>query len=412
MIEKKTPRIGVFGFCMIMVAYTVTLNVTTTGATIVRDMSVPMTWFCFLIGCIFLIFTGMLSGNMGLRERVTTDAVWKYCYGTAFTSILSVVLSLCLILWMCFDAYYSASAAEMIFGAGKGWIFVIGVVVTTLITWYGLTRGVETLAILGKISLPFAGVIYVVLMYFIFKQGGGWKGVVVDYKPLGVMGMGTAINIIASQYMCMAGMWGDLACEVDVKKSVNIGIVVGFTVHFLMGTLGVLGYVVTGAYGINAVALALGGVANILTNIFCFLAINNSQPSTVHIASNLFHGSLPVKKRTCDWIIPIVLAAGALYIRFVSSLDIFSQVASFVGAVMGPSVGVSLCDYWLCKGGTIDMSDAPRKVCPNGLISILLGVVVAVIFTYIIPGMPGGLIGCFGAALIRWLMHAIAPKLD
>lgn len=413
--EKQSPKLTTRGLAMIMIAYTVTLNATSSGGNIGRGLPLIPGMIAILCGWIVLSTLAVLAGRMGTKTRYRTDVIWKYVYGTTGQKIPSLLIAIALVIWMCFDCWYCASAFKYLLPISPHIGFAIGGLICTAATIYGTSAGVMTLKKLGDVTLPFCGIFIVVVIFYLVHMGGGY-GEMIQYvpNPMEKMPFITAVNLCVAQYITVTGMWSDVTAEVKTNKAVMIAIPLGMFVNAVMATMGQYGYIVTGIIGINAVAAQIGGWINIVLNILCILAICNSQASSVHMAAVQFSGATGTSHKYQVWCIgiDIVLLLGAFMIEYVYSLNIFTSFASVVGCVIGPSVGVTLTEFWIVRKGDLDGTKVPGHWNVGSILSLIVGTIAAVIFTYYVTFLPGVILAVLFAALARIILWKIAPSLN
>lgn len=406
-IEKTKGTVGTFSMAMVFIGYGITINAVGIGASLGKGMTLRAGIIAMIVGTILLSIMATLSALMGERARYTTSVIWQYVYGRAGGRIPSIVVGISLILWTFFDLWYVGAAMKGIFKSVPHVPFIIGEIIILCFCLYGSLKGLQGLAKIANATIPIAVILFAYVTYMTAVRAGG-LAVLDAYVPApeNAINMATGINIVVGHFICCTGLWGDLTCEAKTKKAVIVAVPAGMLANMAIHFVGQFGVIGLNAYGLDAVANALGGVLMIILHIFTIVAVINTTPSTFHLVKIQLGTSIGHPK---FWAVagPIIGVSGAFIVEYVTSLSLISVWSQIVACVMSPVVGVSLAEFWLGRKGECAVDEMPPLFCKMPVLSLAVTFVFALICTFFIPSVPTS----FGAATFGFIFHCIMLKI-
>ncbi|MBQ6663398.1 MAG: hypothetical protein IJM69_07660, partial [Firmicutes bacterium] len=395
-IERKKGIVGPWGLAMVFIGYGITINAVGIGASLGQGMTMTRGWIAMFFGFIILSILATVSGYMGFETRYPTSIVWRYIYGFFGGRIPSIIVGVSIVLWTFFDCWYVGAAMKGIFKSAPVLAFVIGELICLCFCLYGAIKGLAGLAKVATATIPIAIVLFIIVCVQEVIRGGGISNMMA-YNPLAdqKIGMGTGINIVVGHFICCTGLWGDLTCEANVKKAVNIAIPAGMLANIAVHFVGQFGVISLGAFGLDAVANALGGVIMIVLHVFTIVAVINTTPGSYHLVKTQLGDSIG---HPLVWAIagPVIGCCGAFLIEFVMSLGFISTWSTIVSAVMSPVVGVSLAEFFFGIKTQCPKEYMPPKWRKAPLFSLAVTFIVCVYCSFALTGMPIALIGSIG----------------
>lgn len=408
--QKKQPTVGTFSMAMVFIGYGITINAVGIGASLGQGMTLRNGIIAMIVGTILLSVMATLSGLMGSKSRYTTSIIWRYVYGNVGGRIPSVIVGISIIMWTFFDLWYVGAAMKGIFKNHPHLAFFIGELVALAFCLYGALKGLQGLAKIANATIPVAVILFAILTIKVAQRGGGLEAMS-QYVPTpeNLIPMATGINIVVGHFICCTGLWGDLTCEAKTKRAVMVAIPAGMIANMAIHFVGQFGVIGLNAYGIDAVANAIGGWLMIVTHLFTIVAVLNTTPSSYHLVKIQLGDSLG---HTKFWAIagPLIGCTGAFIVEYVTSLSMISYWSQIVACVMSPVVGVSLAEFWIGRKGNCPEDEVPAPFRKWPLVSLLLSFIFAVICTFFIPAVPTSFAAATFGFVIHWIFCSTLEK--
>ena len=165
----------------------------------------------------------------------------------------------------------------------------------------------EGLAKIANATIPFAIILFAILTFKVADLSGGMSALAAyQPDPANQISMSTGINIVVGHFIVCTALWGDLTCEAKTKWAVVVAVPAGMIANMAIHFVGQFGVIGLDAYGIDAVANAVGGWLMIVTHLFTMVAVFNTTPSTFHLVKiqlgdSLGHPKFWGCRRSGDW---------------------------------------------------------------------------------------------------------------
>lgn len=403
---EKNKRLSTFNLTFIILAYTCTINHVTVGAEIGTGNTLKAAMLAIFLGWIVLSAIAVLSGGMGAKCRMTGHEIWNYVFGTKTANVLSLVVSFCLVCWSFFDFWYVGSILKNAMKSCPNLGFVLGVIIVAVCAVLGAIKGVTSLKWLTTASIPFALLIFIGLIYAIVKSAGGIENVAA-YVPSEPLTFATSVNLFIASIFPITGLWSDVTHESKSVKSVAIAMPVGLLMMACLDTIGIFGAVGMGCYGIVEISVQLGGALYFVTNVFILIAQANTVPSNTHVLATECSDALNKNYKIFVIGQPAIAVIVSVIIEYVADISILSSWVGVVGCIFSPVFGITIAEFWLIRKGVLSVEEKLKSFTGISLISLLIGVLTAVYFTYFNPVLPGTLTAIIAGLVVQLILRKV-----
>lgn len=330
--------------------------------------------------------------------------IWKHIFGIRGASILSTIVGICLVCWSFFDFWYVGSIISNVMPEHENFGFFLGVSLVAVCAILGAIKGVSSLAWLSTASIPFALIIFAVLVAVVVNHSGG-MAVMMQYQPSNQLSFAASINLVVASIFPITGLWSDVTYEAKSLKTVAIAMPIGMLMLAALDIVGVFGFIGMNCHDITAIALQLGGALFYVVNIFVFIAQANTVPSNTHVLATELSDALRIPKKYFVLIQPIIAVIASLIIEYVADISILSNWVSVVGCIFSPIFGITLGEYWVIRKGVLNINKEVPAFYPIAFISALVGVVTALYFTYFNPILPGTIISILVGFIVQIVLR-------
>lgn len=401
--------LSTFNLTFIILAYACTINHITVGAQIGTENTLKSGLLAIVTGWIILSVIAVLSGGMGAKCRLTGHAIWNYVFGTKGANVLSVVVATCLVCWSFFDFWYVGSIIKNAMPNYPDIGFILGVSIVAVCAILGAIKGVTSLKWLTTASIPFALVIFIALLAAIVKDAGGIEAVNA-YVPKEQMTFSASINLFIASIFPITGLWSDVTYEARSVKTVAIAMPIGLLMMACLDTVGLFGSAGMGCYGIIEISLQLGGALYVATNIFIIIAQANTVPSNTHVLATEFGDVFKISKTVFVIAQPVLAVIASIIIEYVADISLLSSWVSVVGCIFSPVFGITIAEFWIVEKGNLNLEKKPGEIYPTSFISLAVGVIAAIYFTYFNPVLPGTLTAIVVGLVLQIILRKLVTR--
>ena len=325
------------------------------------------------IVCLYMCFMGMEACDTG---KTTVEMAADVLGAKGGQYVISLMLGIACIGWFGIQSAVCGSSFSSMIASFTG--IQIPVWISTAI-WGVLmvvtaAYGYKGLKILNYVAVP---ALLIVIVYGVVKALGGNGGIapVMNYTPAAPMGLVTGISLTVATFALGGVISGDYSRFAknrgDVVKSTVFGVI---PIGIVMISLGAVLTMVTGKYDISAVLVSVGVPAfGLIALILATWTTNVTNAYSGGLAiGNLFGTGEGKFKFTT-----VVAGGVGTILGAVGLLGHFQGFLSILTAFIPPIAGVVITSYWIIGKGKGENKVQNKGVDIIGLVSFLLGAVVA-----------------------------------
>lgn len=334
--------------------------------------------------CMFMIFMGMLGCDTGLPTSVAASCALGE-KGAKY--IISTILAISCIGWFGIQAAVCGASFSSMFGDMTGiavpvWLSSVVWGVIMLLTACFRFAGLKWL---NKIAVPLLGI---VLAYTLIDTlVGGGAAALSQHVPTAPMSFVSALSATVGSFVVAAAISGDYCrfakSRTDVIKSSIVGVVPAGLAILMIGAILAI---CTGSYDISVVLASSGlPLVGLIALILATWTTNVSNAYSGGLSLSVLLGQDEKKSQlttAISGIIGTVLAA-------VGILNSIQGFLSLLSAIVPALIGTMVADYWIIGKGKSEHFRERKGFYAPGLISFLLGALVACVTGGTFASIPG-----------------------
>ena len=334
--------------------------------------------------CVFMSFMGMEGCDTGLPTAVMASCALGE-KGAKY--IISSILAISCIGWFGIQAAVCGASFSSMFGDMTGaaipvWLSSVVWGIIMLLTACFRFTGLKWL---NKIAVPLLGVVLAYTLIDTLVSGG--TQVLSGYVPTAPMSFVSAVSATVGSFVVAAAISGDY-CRFarnrnDVVKSSVVGVLPAGLVILMIGAILAI---CTGTYDISVVLASSGlPLVGLIALILATWTTNVSNAYSGGLSLSVLLGQDEKKSQlttAISGIIGTVLAA-------VGILNSIQGFLSLLSAIVPALIGTMVADYWIIGKGKSEHFRERKGFYAPGLISFLLGALVACVTGGTFASIPG-----------------------
>lgn len=324
---------------------------------------------------IVTLFTSLV-GDIGTKYGVPFAAYVRAPFGYKGANIAGLIRAIPGLYWFGFLTWIGAGSMNKIFGIifpgfnNLGLMIVIFAAIQILNTMYGL----KAMAKFGWLAIPSLAIMFGAILIGTLNKYNITIPEIMAIETEGGYSFAFAVAGIAGGWLTMALNGSDLSRQ--IKRDINynemnffkrnkraiLGQVVGLMfVGVITMLIGVASGITSGFWDLNDVVPDLFSNSNIAL-ILCFIVIVFAQWST-NTAANLLPPALvllnfsPKIKYWMSTIICGVISIGIMPWKIQSSGGFLVDIQSWISQMLGPIIGIMLCDYFIIRKCKLNVKD-------------------------------------------------------
>ena len=338
--------------------------------------------------CVYMIFIGMQACDTGLPVAVMASGALGE-KGARY--VISTLIAIACIGWFgiqsatCGQAFASMVAPLLGMEASTGFVAVCSIIwgVIMLAT---ACAGFKGLKWLNYIAVPLLVIVCLYgLIAGIVRNDGG--AAISAYAPETSAGLVYGISMVVASF-ALGGVISADYCRfaksrADVVKSSIVGVM---PAGLFMLLTGALMSIVTGQYDISAILVSLG--VPVLGLIALVLATWTTNVTNAYSGGLALSNLLGFDESKFKVTTGISGAIGTLLAAF-GLLNAFQGFLSLMSALIPPLAGVIIAAYWITGRGKKENFSFKKGVSAAGLISFIVGALVACITGGTFASFPG-----------------------
>jgi len=338
--------------------------------------------------CAYMIFIGMQACDTGLPVSVMASGALGE-KGARY--IISIILTLACVGWFgiqsatCGSAFASMLAAMMGIEASNI-LTVICSIVWGVIMLVTACEGFKGLKWLNYIAVPLLVVVclYGLIAGIVTNDGGK---AIASYAPEASAGMVFGISMVVASF-ALGGVISADYCRfaknrTDVVKSSIVGVI---PAGLFMLMTGALMSIVTGEYDISAILASLG--VPFIGLIALVLATWTTNVTNAYSGGLALSNLLGFDESKFKVTTAIAGGVGTLLAAF-GLLNAFQGFLSLMSGLIPPLAGVVIAAYWIVGGGKRENFSVKDGFSAAGVISFIVGALVACITGGTFANFPG-----------------------
>jgi cytosine permease len=360
----------------------------------------------YVIVCVYMTFIGSQAADLG---RPTT-VIFSRCFGTRGSGIaVGLILVISCTGWFAFQTYVCASSFVAILNTYLGFNFPLWLscLIWGIAMFITSVCGFGFIKILNIISVPLLIVILVYAVIYILQQPGAADNIM-SYIPPTPMPFITGLTFTVSGFAVGAVICGDYTryakSRIDTALSSFIGVI---PLGVLTLVIGAMLAIYAGNYDVTVMFSSMGiPVIGLLTLILATWTTNTANAYSAGIAAvNLF--KLNDNKRA---IATLIVGIIGTILAIAGVINFFTAFLSFITSFLPPMAGVAIADYWIKGKGNFKTWRVWDGINWLGVISWIVGIVVAMTTTFFVPTLNG----IIASLLIYWLLVSVvkSPKVN
>jgi NCS1 family nucleobase:cation symporter-1 len=358
----------------------------------------------------------VLNAHAGTKYGIPFPVLARASFGTLGSNIPALLRALVACGWFGIQTWIGGQAFNsLIILVLPGWaVFSWGPAVGFLIFWgmnvYFIVKGTESIRWLESFAAPFLIVMGLVLLYWAWKNGGGFGPIL--SQPSKFQTIGEFWQFFIPSLTGMVGFWATISLNIPdftryakSQKAQIIGQAIGLPPT--MALFSFIGIAVTSATVVifgeaiwdpvvllskfhNPIVVFLSLISLLVATLTTNIAANVVSPANDF--ANLFPKKINfVKGGLITAVVGIVMMPWKLLSDF--SAYIFGWLIGY-SSFLGPIAGILICDYFIIRGQHLEVKDLyirngiyeyNKGFNPKGIISLAAGVFVALIGLIIRP---------------------------
>ena len=338
--------------------------------------------------CVYMIFIGMQACDTGLPVAVMASGALGE-KGARY--VISTLLAIACIGWFGIQSATCGQAFATMVAPLLGMEATTGFVAVCSIIWGAIMlatacAGFKGLKWLNYIAVPLLVIVCLYgLIAGITKNDGG--SVIASYAPETSSGLVFGISMVVASF-ALGGVISADYCRfaksrADVVKSSIVGVM---PAGLFMLLTGALMSIVTGQYDISAILVSLG--VPVLGLIALVLATWTTNVTNAYSGGLALSNLLGFDESKFKITTGISGAIGTLLAAF-GLLNAFQGFLSLMSALIPPLAGVIIAAYWITGRGKKENFSFKKGVSGAGLVSFLIGALVACITGGTFASFPG-----------------------
>jgi len=370
-----------------------------------------------VLGNIIVLIPMVLNAHAGTKYGIPFPVLARSSFGTLGSNVPALLRALVACGWFGIQTWIGGEAFNsLIILLLPSWaVFSSGPAVGFMIFWamnvYFIVKGTESIRWLESFAAPFLIVMGLVLLYWAWKNGGGFGPIL--SQPSKFQTMSKFWQFFIPSLTGMVGFWATISLNIPdftryakSQRAQIIGQAIGLPPT--MALFSFIGIAVTSATVVifgeaiwdpvvllskfhNPFVVFLSLVSLIIATLTTNIAANVVSPA--NDLANLFPKKINfVKGGLITAVIGIVMMPWKLLSDF--SAYIFGWLIGY-SSFLGPIAGILICDYFIIRDQHLEVKDLyirngiyeyKRGFNPKGIVSLAAGVFVALI-GLIIPSL-------------------------
>lgn len=381
---------------------------------------------------IVTLFTSLV-GDIGTKYGVPFAAYIRAPFGYKGANIAGLIRAIPGLYWFGFLTYIGAGSMNKIFAIifpgfdNLSLMIIVFAAIQILNTMYGL----KAMAKFGWVAIPALAIMFLAILIGTLNKYNITIPEIMAIETKGGYSFAFAIAGIAGGWLTMALNGSDLSRQIKRDENYNelgffkrnkralIGQVIGLMmVGVVTMLIGVASGITSGFWDLNDVIPDL--FTNNLALILCFITVVFAQWST-NTAANLLPPALILlnfSPKLKYWMSTVICGVFAIAIqpwKIQSSGGFLVDVQSWISQMLGPIIGIMLCDYFIIRKTKLNVEDLYKfdgqyKYSNGYNICALIA-----LFGSFIIGLNFGdyafFVGLFSSSFVYWiLMLKLNPK--
>ena len=324
--------------------------------------------------CVFMSFMGMEGCDTGLPTAVMASCALGE-KGAKY--IISTILAISCIGWFGIQAAVCGASFSSMFGDMTGiaipaWLSSVVWGIIMLLTACFRFAGLKWL---NKIAVPLLGIVLAYTLIYTLVTGGA--DALSGYIPTAPMSFVSAVSATVGSFVVAAAISGDYCrfarSRSDVVKSSVVGVLPAGLAILMIGAILAI---CTGTYDISVVLASSGlPLVGLIALILATWTTNVSNAYSGGLSLSVLLGQDEKKSQlttAISGIVGTILAA-------VGILNSIQGFLSLLSAIVPALMGTMIADYWIMGKGKVEHFRQREGFYAPGVISFLLGALVACI---------------------------------
>ena len=324
--------------------------------------------------CVFMSFMGMEGCDTGLPTAVMASCALGE-KGAKY--IISTILAISCIGWFGIQAAVCGASFSSMFGDMTGiaipaWLSSVVWGIIMLLTACFRFAGLKWL---NKIAVPLLGIVLAYTLIYTLVNNG--TDALSGYVPTAPMSFVSAVSATVGSFVVAAAISGDYCrfarSRSDVVKSSVVGVLPAGLAILMIGAILAI---CTGTYDISVVLASSGlPLVGLIALILATWTTNVSNAYSGGLSLSVLLGQDEKKSQlttAISGIVGTILAA-------VGILNSIQGFLSLLSAIVPALMGTMIADYWIIGKGRVEHFREREGFYAPGVISFLLGALVACI---------------------------------
>ena len=324
--------------------------------------------------CVFMSFMGMEGCDTGLPTAVMASCALGE-KGAKY--IISTILAISCIGWFGIQAAVCGASFSSMFGDMTGiaipaWLSSVVWGIIMLLTACFRFAGLKWL---NKIAVPLLGIVLAYTLIYTLVNNG--TDALSGYVPTAPMSFVSAVSATVGSFVVAAAISGDYCrfarSRSDVVKSSVVGVLPAGLAILMIGAILAI---CTGTYDISVVLASSGlPLVGLIALILATWTTNVSNAYSGGLSLSVLLGQDEKKSQlttAISGIVGTILAA-------VGILNSIQGFLSLLSAIVPALMGTMIADYWIMGKGKVEHFRQREGFYAPGVISFLLGALVACI---------------------------------
>jgi NCS1 family nucleobase:cation symporter-1 len=369
-----------------------------------------------ILGNVIVLIPMVLNAHAGTKYGIPFPVLARASFGTLGSNVPALLRAIVACGWFGIQTWIGGQAFNsLIILVLPGWaVFSWGPAVGFLIFWgmnvYFIVKGTESIRWLESFAAPFLIVMGLVLLYWAWKNGGGFGPIL--GQPSKFQTMGDFWQFFIPSLTGMVGFWATISLNIPdftryakSQRAQIIGQAIGLPPT--MALFSFIGIAVTSATVVifgeaiwdpvvllskfhNPIVVFLSLISLLVATLTTNIAANVVSPA--NDLANLFPKKINfVKGGLITAVIGIVMMPWKLLSDF--SAYIFGWLIGY-SSFLGPIAGILICDYFIIRDQHLEVKDLyirngiyeyNKGFNPKGIASLASGIFVALIGLIITP---------------------------
>ena len=389
------------------------------GAQLFPAFSPPMILLACVIGNGIVAILLTLTGDIGIKYGIPYAVYIRASFGYLGSHIPSLIRALFAIFWFGFQTWFCASALNHIMIILTGYSNMNMLIIAfAAVQVVNMMMGIKAVALLEKYAAPALMVVGFILLFLVLNKYDATVGQVLSMEGKGGMAFGFAVCVQMGHFITMAINIPDftrtLVTPDPYKNSwwktnfgsfwaQSIGLVSALT---LFSFVGIVTGVLAGNWNPIEVIVEVIGNESLLLMILCLVFVLFAQWSTntaanllppTYIIVNVYPRKINVK------IAAVIAGAVGILLRPWVFADQVATILTASSALLGPVVGIMLCDYYLLRKRKLNVRDlydanGQYRYAGNVNPAAIVAYVPAAILAFMFPNY--GVQIAFGASML------------